>query len=131
MKGLALMQWEERHSATKQVKVEDNKHQVGSSSQGQLVNIRDWIAPVSCSGCVAMKFNLQGIHEDCGSMCTSSNMGKRSVHLEAVSEINASKLAILDKCLGVIFLTTRVKAPDTDNWKKLSHIVEYLKGKQD
>ena len=29
VKGLALMQWEERHSATNQVKVEDNKNQVG------------------------------------------------------------------------------------------------------
>ena len=56
VKDLALMQWEERHSATNQVKVEDNKNQVGSSSQ--MVSILDWMAPDLCSRCVAMKFDL-------------------------------------------------------------------------
>ena len=45
VKGLALVQLEERHSAANQVKVKDNKHQVGRGSQ--LVTILDWMVPGS------------------------------------------------------------------------------------
>ena len=58
VKGLALMQWEERHSATNQVKVEDNKNQVGRVVSW-LVSLIGW-APDLCSRYVVMKFDLQG-----------------------------------------------------------------------
>jgi hypothetical protein len=32
-----------------------------------------------------------------------------------------------DILLSISFLTTRVKAPDTDNWKKMLRILGYLK----
>ena len=131
VKGLALVQWEDRHCATNQLKVYENKHQVGSSSQGPVVNILDWMAPDLCSRCVVTKFNCMGIHEDRGGMYISSKMGQRSAHLEAAIEINASKQAILDTSLSVAFLTTRFRATNTDDWEKVSHLMEYLRGSRD
>jgi hypothetical protein len=32
-----------------------------------------------------------------------------------------------DTCLSIAFLTTRVGAPDRDDWEKLCHLVEYLR----
>ncbi len=37
------------------------------------------------------------------------------------------KRARPDTCLSVAFLTTKVRAPDRDDWEKLCHLVEYLK----
>ena len=67
------MQTEERHSATNQVRVEDNKHRVGNGSQE--VTILDLMVPDICSRCVAMRLDLQGIHEDRNGMFISSGMG--------------------------------------------------------
>jgi hypothetical protein len=102
VRDLALVQTEERHSATDQVRVEDKKHRVGNSSQ--VVTILDWMVPDICSRCVAMRLDLQGIHEDCGGMFISSKMGQRSVSLEAASKINDRKVLrksvkIMDKAM--------------------------------
>jgi hypothetical protein len=32
-----------------------------------------------------------------------------------------------DKCLSIVFLTTRVRAPNEDDWEKLRHLMEYLR----
>jgi len=36
-----------------------------------------------------------------------------------------TKRARSDTCLSVAFLTTRVRAPDRDDWEKLRHLIEY------
>ncbi len=103
VRGLSLVQTEERHSsATNQVRVKDNKRQV--RNVGQVVTILDWMVPGICSRCVAMMLDLQGIHEDCSGMSISSEMGQRSVHLEAASKINDRKVSrksikIMDKAM--------------------------------
>ncbi len=38
-----------------------------------------------------------------------------------------SKHARPDVSTAIAFLTTRVRAPDVDDWKKLSHLMEYLR----
>ncbi len=38
-----------------------------------------------------------------------------------------SKHARLDASTAIAFLTTRVRAPDIDDWRKLSHLMEYLR----
>ena len=97
------MQTEERHSsATDQVRVEDNKHRVGNDDQ--VVTILDWMIPGICSRCVAIRLDLQGIHEDRGGMFILSEMEQRSVHLEAASKINDRKILrksvkIMDKAM--------------------------------
>ena len=39
-----------------------------------------------------------------------------------------TKRARPDTCTSIAFLTTRVREPDTDDWKKLVHLMRYLKG---
>jgi hypothetical protein len=41
------------------------------------------------------------------------------------------KQARQDTILSVAFLTTRVRAPDTDDWEKVSHLMESLRGGHD
>jgi hypothetical protein len=89
-RGLALVQTEERHSsATNQVRVEYNMPRVGND--GQVVTILDWMVPGLCSKCVAMRLDLQGIHEDRGGMVISSGMGQE-IHPEAASKTSDSKV---------------------------------------
>jgi hypothetical protein len=38
-----------------------------------------------------------------------------------------SKCARPDVSTAIAFLTTRVRAPDVDDWRKLSHLMEYLR----
>ena len=92
VRGLALVQTEERHSADNQVRVEDNRHRVGIGSQ--VATIMDWMAPDLCSRCVAMKLGLKGIHEDTNGMCVTCKMGQRSVHLESASDIDECRLTM-------------------------------------
>ena len=40
--------------------------------------------------------------------------------------IYVTKRARPDISLAVAFLTTRVKGPDIDDWRKLRHVIEYL-----
>ena len=42
-----------------------------------------------------------------------------------------TKRARPDISLVIAFLTTRVRSPDNDDWEKLSHLVEYLRGDRD
>jgi len=102
-RDLALVRTEERHSsATDQVEVDDNNHRVGND--GQVVTIQDWMVSGICSRCVAMRLDLQGIHEDCGGMVISSGMGQKCVHPEAASKTYDHKVVhesnkIMDKVI--------------------------------
>jgi hypothetical protein len=40
----------------------------------------------------------------------------------------ATKRARPDTCTSIAFLTTKVRAPIIDHWRKLSHLMKYLKG---
>jgi hypothetical protein len=48
-------------------------------------------------------------------------------HTITAKTLYVTKRARPDTCLSVAFLTTRVRAPDRDDWEKLRHLVEYLK----
>ena len=37
-----------------------------------------------------------------------------------------TKRARPDTALSIAFLTTRVRGPDEDDWRKLAHLIEYL-----
>jgi hypothetical protein len=45
--------------------------------------------------------------------------------------IDVTKRARPDISLAVAFLTTRVKGPDIDDWRKLRHVIEYLRVTRD
>ena len=40
----------------------------------------------------------------------------------------ATKRARPDTCTAVAFLTTIVKEPDLEDWNKLSHMMQYIRG---
>lgn len=41
------------------------------------------------------------------------------------------KRARPDASVAIAFLTTRVRSPDVDDWRKLEHLIEYLRGTMD
>jgi hypothetical protein len=50
----------------------------------------------------------------------------KAFHNITAKGIYVTKRARPDISLSIVFLTTRVKGPDIDNWRKLCHLVEYL-----
>jgi hypothetical protein len=48
-------------------------------------------------------------------------------HTIVAKTLYVTKWARPDTCLSIAFLTTRVRAPDIDDWKKLCHLMEYLR----
>ena len=47
-------------------------------------------------------------------------------HNLVAKTLYATKRARPDTCTAIAFLTTRVRAPNRDNWRKLSHLMQYL-----
>jgi hypothetical protein len=52
-------------------------------------------------------------------------------HMVVAKTLYVTKRVRLDTSIAVAFLTTRVRAPNTDAWEKLCHLMEYLRGDQD
>ena len=49
-------------------------------------------------------------------------------HNLVVKILYATKRARPDTCTAIAFLTTRVRAPDFDDWVKLTHLMHYIRG---
>ncbi len=56
-----------------------------------------------------------------------SEEGQTAFHHLVAKTLYISKRARPDLSTAIAFLTTRVKAPDTHDWRKLSHMMEYLR----
>ena len=56
-----------------------------------------------------------------------SEIGQTAFHHLVAKTLYISKRARPDLSTAIAFLTTRVKAPDIDDWRKLSHMMEYLR----
>jgi hypothetical protein len=52
-------------------------------------------------------------------------------HNLVAKTLYATKRARPDTCTSVAYLSTRVREPDTDDWKKMVHLMKYLKGTKD
>ena len=52
-------------------------------------------------------------------------------HNLVAKTLYATKRARPDTCTAIAFLTTRVREPDKDDWKKLVHLMRYLRGTRD
>ncbi len=48
-------------------------------------------------------------------------------HTIVAKTLYVTKRARPDLCLSIAFLTTRVRASNKDDWKKLCHLMEYLR----
>jgi hypothetical protein len=73
--------------------------------------------------------NLFVVNEDCKKL--SLLEAAASFYTIVAKTLSVTKRARPDTCLNIAFLTTRVRAPDTDDWEKLCHLMEYLRGDQD
>jgi hypothetical protein len=56
-----------------------------------------------------------------------SKEGSTAFHNLVAKTLYVSKCARPDASTAIAFLTTRVRAPDIDDWRKLSHLMEYLR----
>ena len=68
--------------------------------------------------------NLFMVNEDCEKLPKEM---AADFHTVVAKMLYVTKRARPDTCLSVAFLTTRVRAPDRDDWEKLRHLIEYLR----
>jgi hypothetical protein len=69
--------------------------------------------------------NLFKIDDDCKKL---DPVKSQEFHTLVAKTLYATKRARPDTCTVVAYLTTRVRQPDADNWKKQSHMIKYLRG---
>ena len=53
-------------------------------------------------------------------------MGAKDFHKIVAMMLYVTKRAWPDTALSIAFLTTRVRGPDEDDWRKLEHLIDYL-----
>jgi hypothetical protein len=68
------------------------------------------------------------VNKDCKKL---SDEVVAAFHTIVAKALYVTKWARPDTSLAIAFLTTRVRAPDTDDWEKLCHLMEYLRGDYD
>jgi hypothetical protein len=68
--------------------------------------------------------NLFTVDEDCDKLLEEM---AADFHTIIAKTLYVTKRARPDICLSIAFLTTRVRAPDKDDWEKLRHLMEYLR----
>ena len=69
--------------------------------------------------------NLFKVDEDCENLPQSKTV---QFHNLVANNLYANKRARTDTCTAVAFLTTRVQAPDLDDWDKMVHMMRYIRG---
>ena len=69
--------------------------------------------------------NLFTINEDCEKISQDKVV---QFHNLVAKTLYATKRARPDTCTAIAYLTTRVQEPNTDDWKKLCHMMRYLRG---
>ena len=69
--------------------------------------------------------NLFTVNDDCEKLSPEKIV---QFHNLVAKTLYATKRARPDTCTSIAFLTTRVRAPDKDDWKKLVHLMRYLRG---
>jgi hypothetical protein len=67
--------------------------------------------------------NLFKVDKDCEKLPTDKTV---EFHNLVAKTLYATKRARPDTCMAIAFLTTRVQAPDKDDWSKLVHLMKYL-----
>jgi hypothetical protein len=67
--------------------------------------------------------NLFTVNKDCEKL--PEDMAA-DFHTIIAKTLYVTKRARIDTCLSIAFLTTRVRAPNIDDWEKLHHLMEYL-----
>ena len=68
------------------------------------------------------------VNKDCEKL---SEGAAADFYTVVVKTLLVTKQARPDTCLAITYLTTRVRAPKTDDWEKLCYLMEYLRGDHD
>ena len=68
--------------------------------------------------------NLFKVDEDCEKLSPDKAKG---FHNLVTNTLYTTKRDRPDTCTSVAFLTTRLRKPNTDYWKKLTHMMKYLR----
>ena len=69
--------------------------------------------------------NLFTVDEDCEKLQPNKAV---EFHNIVAKTLYATKRARPDTCTSIAFLTTRVRTPDKDDWKKMVHLMKYVRG---
>ena len=69
--------------------------------------------------------DLFKVDEDCEKLDQEKAV---TFHNLTAKTLHATKRARPDTCTAVAFLTTRVREPDRDDWRKLCHLMKYIRG---
>jgi hypothetical protein len=69
--------------------------------------------------------DLFKINEDCRKLPPKKS---KEFHNIVAKMLYATKRARPDTCTSIAFLTTRVREPDDDDWVKLTHLIQYVRG---
>jgi hypothetical protein len=69
--------------------------------------------------------NLFTVNEDCEKLSSDKIV---QFHNLVAKTLYVTKRARPDTCAAISFLTTRVRAPDKDDWKKLAHLMRHVRG---
>jgi hypothetical protein len=65
------------------------------------------------------------VHENCEHLKQDKAV---EFHNLVAKTLYSTKRARPDTCTAIAFLTTRVRAPDKDDWNKLVHLMRYVRG---
>jgi hypothetical protein len=69
--------------------------------------------------------NLFMVNEDCEKL---SNEAAAAFHTLVAKALYVTKRARLDISMAIAFLTRQVRSPNIEDWEKLRHLMEYLRG---
>jgi hypothetical protein len=72
--------------------------------------------------------NLFMVNEDCKKL---SNEAAAAFHTIVAKALYVTKRARWDINLAIAFLTMPVRSPNIEDWEKLCHLMEYLRGDRD
>jgi hypothetical protein len=64
-------------------------------------------------------------------LCKLKPVVAKCFHNIAANTLYVTKWAKPDSAVAIAFLTTRVREPDVDDWRKLCHLMEYLQSTRD
>jgi hypothetical protein len=81
-----------------------------------------------CAKARAAPDNLFVVNEDCKKL---SDEAAAAFHTIVAKALYITKRARLDISLAIVFSTTQVRSPNIENWDKLCHLMEYLRGDRD
>jgi hypothetical protein len=76
----------------------------------------------------AAPVNIFKVDEDCEKL---SPKRAQEFHTIVAKTLYVTKRARLDTSTSITFLTARVRAPDNDDWGKLTHLMKYLRATKD